>query len=321
MGWLGPPPRPRIEGTTVVAARHPPLVFENGESLTKTTYFRERRCSPERAVVQRTNAQRLRGPPCAVPKPVGTLRLLCVGDSHTFGDGVADDESWPAHLGRELSRRHPGRALEVINAGVNGYETVQEVLWIEQHLLALEPDGILLQYFANDAGSRQGTVEVERGFLVGLVHPRRGGSIGWLRRQSALADALGEALFQRLNLGDFGSSLLELYDEQAPGWLATRSALTGAAAELERRDIAFGVVLYPLLAEGPGGLASHRAFARVREFLERHDIEHFDGEPTFLGRDLAALRVAPGDMHAGAAAHALFAASVADWLDEHWLVD
>jgi hypothetical protein len=61
-----------------------------------------------------TNAQRLRGPEMT-EKPAGT-RLLAIGDSVTFGWGVADGESWPAKLGAELGRR--GKAVEVLNAGV-----------------------------------------------------------------------------------------------------------------------------------------------------------------------------------------------------------
>ncbi len=37
-----------------------------------------------------------------------------------------------------------------------------------------------------------------------------------------------------------------------------------------------------------------------------------------MGRDLVALRIAPGDVHAGAEAHGIFASEVADWMDRDW---
>ncbi len=40
--------------------------------------------------------------------------LLCIGDSYTYGDGVAADQAWPHLLGQKLPE------YQVINAGVRG---------------------------------------------------------------------------------------------------------------------------------------------------------------------------------------------------------
>ncbi len=40
--------------------------------------------------------------------------LLCIGDSYTYGDGVASDESWPHFLGQYLPQK------QVVNAGILG---------------------------------------------------------------------------------------------------------------------------------------------------------------------------------------------------------
>src|ERR1041384_48040 len=47
--------------------------------------------------------------------------ILAVGDSFTFGDEVADDETWPAHLEKLLQQR-------VLNGGVFAYGIDQMVL-------------------------------------------------------------------------------------------------------------------------------------------------------------------------------------------------
>ena len=52
--------------------------------------------------------------------PAGTLRIVCIGDSFTFCEEVADDGAWPALLERRLE----GKA-EVVNLGVGGYGTDQ----------------------------------------------------------------------------------------------------------------------------------------------------------------------------------------------------
>ncbi len=55
--------------------------------------------------------------------------LLCVGCSFTFGQGVDDPETYPAQLQR---LREDG--LNVRNAGVNGWGTVQAMLYLERVL-------------------------------------------------------------------------------------------------------------------------------------------------------------------------------------------
>jgi hypothetical protein len=61
------------------------------------------------------------------PRPAGARGVLAVGDSFTFGDQVADGETWPAALERALGR-------PVWNGGVFGYSFAQTVLRAEQLL-------------------------------------------------------------------------------------------------------------------------------------------------------------------------------------------
>jgi lysophospholipase L1-like esterase len=79
-----------------------------------------------------------RGPEPLQPKPEGVIRVLCLGDSGTFGWGVGDEETYPAQLESFLNawaEKPAGFRFEVINAGVNGYSTFQSV----QHYRVLEP--------------------------------------------------------------------------------------------------------------------------------------------------------------------------------------
>ncbi len=76
-----------------------------------------------RALIKRTrsfhvssSAARLRGPAFAPTPAEGVTRILAIGDSTTFGWGVAYEDSWPARLERELGER--GQQVEVLNAGV-----------------------------------------------------------------------------------------------------------------------------------------------------------------------------------------------------------
>lgn len=99
-----------------------------------------------RASIQRTrsftvstNAAGLRGPP--LRDPPGEPRILCVGDSVTFGWGVAEEQSWPRRLERLLRPTLP--EVEVINAGVPARKPDEMAAWMEQEGAALAPDLVL----------------------------------------------------------------------------------------------------------------------------------------------------------------------------------
>src|SRR5690606_23089577 len=97
----------------------------------------------EAGVRYRFDARGLRGPGVADPKPSGTLRVVVLGDSVTLGWGVEEEETFCVRVAGALASRRGG-AVEVVNAGVVGYDTVQEERWFAAHGLSLEPDLVLL---------------------------------------------------------------------------------------------------------------------------------------------------------------------------------
>lgn len=81
----------------------------------------------------------------------GVVRVLALGDSVTFGVGLSGSEAWPAVLGRLLDTAHPGGCgVEVLNAGVGGYNTVQVAAAMRRRVPEVRPDLILYAAVAND---------------------------------------------------------------------------------------------------------------------------------------------------------------------------
>lgn len=79
------------------------------------------------------------------PKPPGVRRLLLVGDSYTFGAGVADEEAFAHVLGELL-----GSEWEVVNISAPGWGTDQQILAFEEAGLACDPDMVVLGFFVRD---------------------------------------------------------------------------------------------------------------------------------------------------------------------------
>ncbi len=87
---------------------------------------------------------------CLVPLLLGAdgeRVVLCLGDSLTEGYGVEDDQAYPSVLERRLRDR--GRAVRVINAGINGSTSASAVRRLRWQLKA-EPDILVLALGGND---------------------------------------------------------------------------------------------------------------------------------------------------------------------------
>jgi lysophospholipase L1-like esterase len=140
----------------------------------------------------RVNRRGLRGPAVEDRKPPGVRRLLFLGDSVTFGFGVAEvDEVFPSRVGRSLEEAL-GKSVEVVNAGVGGYSPWQELAFLEREGLRYAPDLVVIGFVLNDVTEKLALVRYggsERGWQ--LARTARSRLDHWLSR-SALATAARE---------------------------------------------------------------------------------------------------------------------------------
>ena len=77
----------------------------------------------------------------------GEIIIVAVGDSLTAGYGLAEEESYPAILGKKL--RSEGYNCRVVNSGVSS-ETSSGLLSRVEWVLGLNPDIVILETGAND---------------------------------------------------------------------------------------------------------------------------------------------------------------------------
>lgn len=87
------------------------------------------------------------------PKAPGVIRLLVLGDSFTWGDGVNLDDTYVKQLEKLLNERC-GRArsssYQVINAGVPEWGPAQMWLYLKDYGVRFQPDLVLLGLFDLD---------------------------------------------------------------------------------------------------------------------------------------------------------------------------
>ncbi|MCC6178772.1 MAG: SGNH/GDSL hydrolase family protein [Chloroflexi bacterium] len=107
------------------------------------------------------NTQGLRGPEVAVPKPAGTFRVLVLGDSVVEGAQVPVESTMAARLADDLAPYTGGRRVETVNAGVAGFGTGQELLFLQREGLGYQPDLLVLVVtIANDVADN--SIDVAR---------------------------------------------------------------------------------------------------------------------------------------------------------------
>ena len=84
-------------------------------------------------------------------KPPGVYRIAVLGDSYTEARGVDMDKTFTALAEQDL-QACPGFAggVEVLNFGVSGYGTGQQLLALQKQVWQFDPDLIVLQFFAGN---------------------------------------------------------------------------------------------------------------------------------------------------------------------------
>lgn len=86
-------------------------------------------------------------------KRPGEVRVLVLGDSHTFGYEVNQSETYAA-VAEQLLRKQ-GLDATVINAGLSGTGTGEQLVFLEQEGYKFQPDYVVIGFFENDFDDNQ----------------------------------------------------------------------------------------------------------------------------------------------------------------------
>jgi hypothetical protein len=127
---------------------------------------------PDRPYAITINNEGTRGPEFG-PKEPGEYRVVLLGDSMTFGQGLNDNETIAAQLEHRLAAE--GTLTTVINAGVPGWGPDQEALMLMRNVSSWQPDIVFWMIFLgndiDDLGRHY--VTYDNGTLVSAHDPAK----------------------------------------------------------------------------------------------------------------------------------------------------
>lgn len=291
------------QGLTALA---PGLVLRGCYDRPRWDYFDENGC-----VEYRINSLGLRDDEFPLTRPDGEYRVLAIGDSFTFGLGVAAQDAWPAALERLLTAER-GSAVQVINAGfAAGHLPSLYEPWILDEGLTLDPQLVIVGLCLNDLG------DIPM-LAYDFEHEQ-------LQSGSALIDWIWRlrgkrAVRQALELQRTDPTSAKRYDfarkvAAEPGvWNSTQAALVRTQRRLAERGIPLVLAVFPMLSQ----LSSDYPFAGlhqlVADFCQQQGIERVDLAGAFLGRNELDFWAHPTDQHPNDRGQALLARGILDHL-------
>ncbi len=251
------------------------------------------------------NADRMRREGAFPPRDASRFRVMVVGDSFTYGEGIDARWTYASQLERALEGEF---GIEVLNLGVAGNSSSDTVEMVRRFLPELDPDLVVYGVCLNDfLVSRQREPEH---YLVPL--PQKWKKV--LQRRTRVGRLLHErtdALLRRLGLRlDFHAELLEHFDAYRARFERDVQLLNEVVTRSGRPPVVSVVLDHIPRAEGPGRELSAAAEAAMRS-AGIDVLDSADYYRDFDGRDF---HVSRWERHPNEEANAIWASRLAEHL-------
>jgi len=191
------------------------------------------------------NSRGFRTEEFAVPKPVGTYRILNVGDSVAFGWEVRQEDTYGKQLERILNARNDRCRYEVINAAVPAWTIEMERNFLLQEGLDYQPDMVLLDItVVNDIYGRGPAVSEKQTLFQWLRDHTHFWPFLTIQARFLLAKKRGSEVITVLNPPRSAAAYYPL-DKDSPIWDEVWAPIAEMGQACQQRGIRFLVVAFP----------------------------------------------------------------------------
>ncbi|MGD8330540.1 MAG: SGNH/GDSL hydrolase family protein [Acidobacteriota bacterium] len=262
----------------------------------------------------RRNAMGYRDDDHELAKPLGVVRIAFVGDSYTFGSGVAEEDRFSNIVVRRLDEAWSQVHVEGLNFGDGGADVTTAARRLRARVPSFEPDAIVYGFVLNDFASPETLYAYyDRHAALGRRYDREWWWLAGAARYSQVADLANTLLKfkysgQRENQLEYLASLYQPGELLGRGLDSLRKVM--AAMEKAQRGI---VVFFPYLLEDEADLGFYtQARYLVSQAAQRHGITFIEVLPHLADHPYYDWWVSQEDHHPNAAAHRITASLIAE---------
>ncbi len=261
----------------------------------------------ENEVLGTINSKGFRGLDKVLEKPNDISRIAFLGDSFTLGIGVKDHDTFPASFEYAIQSKYSN--TEVLNFGISGSSTKQQIELLERYVITFEPDIVVIVLFLNDAN--------------------RIGTIRFLSRPKVLARVRKYSFFINTFVGSFEKYILHKkmighyqdgFIEGSSGWEAVKAALRKGKSLSEKHDFQFIVAIYPVLIQLNDGYPFRNIHKTIEDYCVSLKIPVVDLFNGFVGKNGSELWVHPADQHPNEIAHRIAGEELSEFFDSEDLI-
>lgn len=84
------------------------------------------------------------------------MKVICFGDSLTYGYGVLEHVAFPYRLAKDLPKQFPQFSWEIRNSGINGHNTRDGLARLKGSVLQHKPQLVFILFGSNDSALNEG---------------------------------------------------------------------------------------------------------------------------------------------------------------------
>ena len=153
-----------------------------------------------------------------IPKPAGTVRILFLGDSSTFGVYLQHTQTFVHKTEQQLQQQFPDESFECINAGVPAYSLFQGWRFFETSGVRYEPDLVIASFGVNGEGLWDQAGDIDHYKSLQARQPQAGlrwsrlARLAWGSLHSPPQAKDGEKTRRRLLPDEFAKLLAKLHE-------------------------------------------------------------------------------------------------------------
>lgn len=271
------------------------------------------------SVESSTNELGYREREIALQKPAGVYRIAVVGDSLTYGQGVAEQDRFSRLI---EDRLNSGKAsYQVYNFGIPGAETIDHIGFLED-VFKIDPDFILLQWYTNDVwGTVDGSAKETSYRLIPSEYLSK-----FLHKNSALYYLINNQWYilqRRLGLiSTFGGAMdAHFGDINSADSQRSISELNQFITLVKDKNIPLGIVMFPDFVLTEGGVEKYPfdyLFDRVIDACQKNAIKCVDLRPEFASENPKELWVNIFDGHPSEFANKIAADAILKSYANEW---